>query len=142
MELALLTARRAYDAQMEVAVSLITPEDAALAIFGERASQAVGRLLGQAGVELVTGAHASVPERGTIVLRPGLRTLRAERVLALPQLFGPSVPGVPADAPGGFIPIAVQPRWEPVEKVTARYLTPFLGRPRRRRAGQPAGAER
>lgn len=104
-ELALMTARRAYDMQTEVAVTIVTPEDAPLAVFGEVASRAVARLLEGNGVATITSAHASVPEPGRVAIRPGDRTLIADRVLALPSLHGPAIPGIPGGAQGGFISI-------------------------------------
>jgi sulfide:quinone oxidoreductase len=38
-------------------------------------------------------------------MHPGGRTLHVDRVVALPHLSGPSTPGVPGGAHGGFIPI-------------------------------------
>jgi DNA-binding CsgD family transcriptional regulator len=46
-ELALMTARRAYDMNVEVSITLVTPEDAPLASFGAPASEAVARLLAE-----------------------------------------------------------------------------------------------
>ncbi|HEY2654079.1 MAG TPA: FAD-dependent oxidoreductase, partial [Solirubrobacteraceae bacterium] len=40
-ELALMTARRAYDAQTEVSITIVTPEDGPLAIFGSTVTEAV-----------------------------------------------------------------------------------------------------
>ena len=44
-ELALMTAGRAYDMDVELVVTLVTPEDSPLAIFGLGASEAVAELL-------------------------------------------------------------------------------------------------
>ena len=57
-ELALMTARELVRSNVEgVQVRLLTPEDRPLALFGESASQGIGRLLARAGVEFI---HASV----------------------------------------------------------------------------------
>ena len=104
-ELALMTARRAYDMQTEVAVTIATPEDAPLAVFGDKVSVEIGRLLKENGITTITSAHAQVPEPGLVAIHPGDRTIRADRVVALPQLYGPSMPGVPGGPEGGFIPI-------------------------------------
>jgi sulfide:quinone oxidoreductase len=104
-ELALMTARRAYGAQSDLSVTIVTPEDAPLAIFGSEVSDAVQRLLDEHRIVTVTSAHAGVPEPGRVTIHPGRRTIRADRVLALPELFGPPTPGVPGGAQGGFIPI-------------------------------------
>lgn len=118
-ELALMTARRAYDMQTEVAITIATPEDAPLAVFGDTVSQAVARLLDENGIAVETSAHASVPEPGLVVIHPGDRTLKVGRVVALPQLYGPSTPGLPGGPEGGFIPIDSHCRVRGLENVFA-----------------------
>ncbi|HEY6398693.1 MAG TPA: FAD-dependent oxidoreductase, partial [Solirubrobacteraceae bacterium] len=118
-ELALMTARRAYDMQSEVSISIATPEDEPLAIFGRAASEAVARLLEQNGITTITSAHCSVPAPGHVSIHPGDRKLEVDRVVALPQLFGPSTPGVPGGAQSGFIPIDTHCRVRGLENVFA-----------------------
>jgi sulfide:quinone oxidoreductase len=103
-ELALMTARRAHDTSAELAITLVTPEDAPLAIFGSGASDVVAGLLAQAGVRVITSARAEVPEWSRVVLGPGDHELQVDRVVALPELFGPAVRGL-ASAENGFIPV-------------------------------------
>ncbi|MBV9684696.1 MAG: FAD-dependent oxidoreductase [Solirubrobacterales bacterium] len=118
-ELALMTARRAYDMQTDVAITIATPEDAPLAVFGDTVSKAVSRLLDENGITVVTSAHASAPEPGLVAIRPGERTLKVDRVVALPQLYGPSTPGLPGGPEGGFIPIDSHCRVRGLENVFA-----------------------
>jgi sulfide:quinone oxidoreductase len=118
-ELALMTARRAYDMQTDVAVTIATPEDAPLAVFGEKVSVEVGRLLKENGITTLTSAHSQVPEPGLLTIHPGDRTLKVDRVVALPQLYGPSMPGVPGGPDGGFIPIDTHCRVRGLENVFA-----------------------
>jgi sulfide:quinone oxidoreductase len=118
-ELAVMTARRAYDVQAEVSITIVTPEDAPLAIFGHAVSEAVGRLLEQNGITMVTSAQSGVPEPGLVVMHPGDRKLRVDRVVALPQLSGPSTPGVPGGPHGGFIPIDTHCKVRGLEHVYA-----------------------
>jgi sulfide:quinone oxidoreductase len=94
-ELALMTASRAYDTNIDLTVTIVTPEDAPLAIFGPTASGAVAKRLEQAHIEMVTSAYAEVPHTGEIVVNPGDRRLSAQRVVALPELYGPCVRGIP-----------------------------------------------
>lgn len=94
-ELALMTASRAYDMNIDLSVTIVTPEDAPLAIFGSTASDAVAKLLAQARIETVTSAYAEVPHAGEIVVNPGDRRLNAQRIVALPELYGPCVRGIP-----------------------------------------------
>jgi sulfide:quinone oxidoreductase len=104
-ELALLTAGRARSLGLDVALTVVTPEDAPLALFGAKAAAAMGGLLRDAGVEVMTDAFvepdATVPD---LRVGPGGRSVHADRVVALPRLDGPRVKGLPADA-DGFIPI-------------------------------------
>jgi sulfide:quinone oxidoreductase len=94
-ELALMTAGRAYDMDEELAVTILTPEDRPLAIFGEAASDAVSGALERAHIETINSAYCEVPRRGEVLVSPGGRRLQVDRVVALPELYGPSVPGVP-----------------------------------------------
>lgn len=118
-ELALMTARRAYDMQTEVKITVATPESAPLAIFGDAVSQEVARLLERNGIELITAAQCSVPAEGRVAIHPGDRALRVDRVVALPQLTGPSTPGVPKHANGGFIAIDTHCRVQGLDDVFA-----------------------
>jgi sulfide:quinone oxidoreductase len=101
-ELALMTAGRAYDMGAELAVTIVSPEDAPLAIFGANASSAVGKLLEQAHIQEINSAYAEIPRSGEVVINPGDRRLQVDRVIALPELYGPSIRGIPL-AEHGFI---------------------------------------
>ncbi len=103
-ELALMTARRADDMNITMQVTIVTPEDAPLAVFGDGVCEAVAKLLDENRIEVVTSAYAEVPRAGVIEISPGNRRLEVDRIVALPELAGPSVPGLPA-WPDGFIPI-------------------------------------
>ncbi|HET9094192.1 MAG TPA: FAD/NAD(P)-binding oxidoreductase [Solirubrobacteraceae bacterium] len=109
-ELALLTAHRAYEMNEGVSITLITPEDAPLAVFGEPASQAVSATLKEAGILVLTSTHVEVPATGEVVLYPGGHSLWVDRVIALPELFGPSTPGVPKCDGHGFISVDAECR--------------------------------
>ncbi|MBV8990308.1 MAG: FAD-dependent oxidoreductase [Solirubrobacterales bacterium] len=109
-ELALMTARRAYDMNEELSVTIVTPEDAPLAVFGSAVSQALGRLLRDNGILVISSTHAETPAAGQVALHPGGHSLYVDRILALPELFGPSSPGVPKRDRHGFIPIDVHCR--------------------------------
>jgi sulfide:quinone oxidoreductase len=94
-ELALMTAGRAYDMDVELAVTLLTPEDSPLAIFGEAASKVVSELLERAHIQTVNSAYCEVPRSGEVVINPGDRRLEVDRIVALPELYGPSIRGLP-----------------------------------------------
>jgi sulfide:quinone oxidoreductase len=93
-ELALMTAARAYDMNVELATTIVTPEDSPLAIFGLTASSAVGELLQQAKINLITSGYVEVPRTGELVINPGDQHLKVDRVVALPELYGPDIRGV------------------------------------------------
>jgi len=118
-ELALMTARRAWEMQADVSITLVTPEDAPLALFGTAVSEAVQRLLEEHGILTISSTHCETPEPGQVALHPGGRRLHVERVVALPELFGPSTPGVPKASGDGFIPIDVYCRVPGLEHVYA-----------------------
>jgi sulfide:quinone oxidoreductase len=103
-ELALMTAGRAYDMNVELSVTIVTPEQAPLAIFGATVSSAVGELLEKAGIQMINSAYAEIPAQGQVVINPGDRRLQVDRVIALPELFGPSIRGIPLGE-HGFIRI-------------------------------------
>jgi sulfide:quinone oxidoreductase len=94
-ELAMMTAGRAYDMQIELETTIVTPEDSPLAIFGSAASEAVVDLLAAANVETINSAYAEVPTPGEVLINPGERHLEVDRVIALPELYGPVVHGIP-----------------------------------------------
>jgi len=102
-ELALMTAQRAYDMNATVDISIVSPESAPLALFGDAVSDELARLLDDAGITFHGSSFASL-DHGELTLRPGGPVLRPQRVVALPLLEGRQIAGVPSD-PHGFIPV-------------------------------------
>ena len=117
-ELALMTAERAWDMQTELTVTLLTPERRPLESFGESVSDALAQLLRERRIELVTSAHCEVPSSKTVLIHPSGRVVEADRIIALPQLSGPQINGLPCDG-GGFIPVDQFGRVPGVERVWA-----------------------
>lgn len=117
-ELALMTARRAYDVNVELEVTIVTPEDAPLAIFGETVSTAVAVLLQRNGISTITSAYCEVPDSFHVDIHPGNQRLEVNRIVALPELDGPSVPNLP-EAAYGFIPVDAYSQVVGVERVYA-----------------------
>jgi sulfide:quinone oxidoreductase len=99
-ELALMSAGRAYDMGIELQATIITPEDSPLAIFGSAASSAVAELLTSAKIETVNSAYCEIPRPGEVAICPGDRRLQVDRVIALPELYGPPVRGIPLSEHG------------------------------------------
>ncbi len=104
-ELALMTARRAYDMCVDMSITIATPEDAPLAVFGQTVSDAVSALLTEHGILVIPSAHCGIPKPNEVTLYPGSRHLFVDRIVALPELYGPSTPGVPKNAANGFISV-------------------------------------
>jgi sulfide:quinone oxidoreductase len=117
-ELALMTAGRARDMNVELSTTIITPEDSPLAIFGCTASSAIAQRLDRAHVKTINSAYAEVPNSGEVVICPGDRRLHVNRVIALPELYGPSVRGIPLGQ-DGFIRVDPCGRVRDVEDVYA-----------------------
>jgi sulfide:quinone oxidoreductase len=117
-ELALMTAGRAYDMGITLQMTIVTPEDGPLAIFGQAASTAVDARLSVANVETITSAYAEVPRSGEVVIHPGDRHLEVDRIVALPELFGPAVRGIPRGE-HGFIRVDPYCRVSGVERIYA-----------------------
>ncbi len=117
-ELAMMTAGRAYDMNVELATTIITPEDSPLAIFGPAASDTIAQRLERAQIQTITSAYAQVPSSGEVVITPGGRHLRVDRVIALPELHGPDVRGIPLGE-DGFIPVDPYGRVRGVDGVYA-----------------------
>lgn len=118
-ELALMTARRAYEMSLDdVELSLVTPEERPLAIFGQRPSDDVHELLEQAGIALHCSVHPEVSHKGTVALRPGGEEIECDRVVTLPRLRGHAFKSLPHDE-NGFLPIDTHGRVSGVEDVYA-----------------------
>lgn len=104
-ELALMTAEMAYDASVsDFRLTVVTPEDSPMGIFGPEASAAVAEQLERAGVEVLTSTAADVRDSMTVDLSQLGHELTAARLVALPVLAGRPVPGLPADD-DGFLPV-------------------------------------
>ena len=84
-------------------LSLVTPEDEPLRIFGAAAGAALRDMLDARGVALVTNTRPLAVREGLLDVEPG-PSLRADAVISLPALAGPRLAGLPGDA-RGFIPV-------------------------------------
>lgn len=103
-ELALLSAATLRDrgvADPDIVVA--TGEHEPLEVFGPAASEALRRELDRAGVELVTSASAVAAFDRALRLENG-SLLTADIVVALPELVGPRISGLPHDD-DGFLPV-------------------------------------
>ncbi len=117
-ELALLMAERVRSRHVRhVGLHLFTPEARPLALFGVGPSFAVGTALADVGVTVHRGVSVTSGGRGRIDTGFGPEQ-HFDRVLALPLLTAPTIPGVPA-APSGFVPVDDHGRVDGLDDVYA-----------------------
>lgn len=102
----------------DVELSLITPEEEALAVFGKPVSAGVGRLLRDSGVALHAGSYAVPRAGGWLDISPGQRRLPVDRVVTQPRLVGPRLRGIPSGR-DGFIQVDAQGRLPGLDGVFA-----------------------
>jgi sulfide:quinone oxidoreductase len=103
-ELAMLSAAALRDQGVsEPDIVVATGEHEPLEVFGPAASEAVRGALERAGVQLVTSAAAASAFEGALRLMNG-ELLPADVVVALPEIVGPELRGLPRDS-DGFIPV-------------------------------------
>jgi sulfide:quinone oxidoreductase len=102
-ELALLTAHRAYDMNVPVDISIVSPESAPLALFGAGISHELSTLLHDAEITF-HGSSFPTLAHGELTLEPSGLRLHPDRVGALPLLEGAPITGIPTD-PHGFIAV-------------------------------------
>jgi sulfide:quinone oxidoreductase len=103
-ELALLTAAHLRERGASAPrVWLVTPEEEPLELFGPAAARAVETMLALRGILLRTSSRPALV-RGKALVLAGGGELYVDRVITLPQLEGPRLPGLPHDS-HGFIPV-------------------------------------
>jgi len=103
-ELALLAATELKRSRIvDTQLTIVTPEDGPLQIFGRRASEQVAQLLADHGIEVLTGTHPVKYEGGLLAIVPG-GEIEADAVVSLPRLEGRRIEGLPYDSTD-FIPV-------------------------------------
>jgi sulfide:quinone oxidoreductase len=103
-ELALLTASWVADRHLTgIELTIVTAEEEPLAIFGPTASRALRDMLADRGIRLLVSATPESVVPGALRLASG-QTIEVDDVVALPELEGPRLAGLPADDLG-FIQI-------------------------------------
>ena len=110
-ELALMTARELTLSGVEGAkLSLLSPEDRPLGLFGDQASKSVARLLAAAGIDFIGS---------TVEAASAAEAASADYVVTLPLLSGPVLAGVPAAPPHEFVPVDEYGRVKGLDNVYA-----------------------
>jgi sulfide:quinone oxidoreductase len=102
-ELTLMTAAHLRERGVRAPVWLVTPEEEPLELFGPTAARAIEPMLRAQGVGLRTSSRPALVRPRVLVLAGGAE-LHVDRVITMPVLEGPRLPGVPHDQ-HGFIPV-------------------------------------
>jgi sulfide:quinone oxidoreductase len=99
-ELALLTASHlAERGVIGAELTVVTPEEDPLGLFGPAASRMLRNLLADRGIALKAGAYAEKIQDGKLHLHPRA-TIEVDQVVTLVQLEGPDLSGLPSDVSG------------------------------------------
>ena len=100
-DLALLTAADcAAHGRSEVELTLVTPEEEPLGIFGSRASAAIRALLQARRIGLQTSSYGVPGFPGWLEISPMKRRMPVDRIVTLPRLVGSRLRGVPCGRDG------------------------------------------
>lgn len=117
-ELALLArAVLAKSGVEDARLSVVTPEDAPLEIFGRAVAEQMSALLEERRIELVPGSLPVGFEDGLLRVAPG-RPIETEAVVSMPRLEGRRIDGVPHDE-NGFVATDEHCRVAGMERVYA-----------------------
>ncbi|MBS1888757.1 MAG: FAD-dependent oxidoreductase [Actinobacteria bacterium] len=99
-ELALLTEAELSRAGVaDCELTIVTPEDAPLRLFGRGASDGVARLLEERGIEVILGTHPVRFHEGRLQVVPDA-SLDFDEVISLPRLEPRTVAGLTPDSDG------------------------------------------
>jgi sulfide:quinone oxidoreductase len=94
-ELALLSATHVKEHRLDAEITVVSPEQTPLAVFGADASRLIAELLAERGVRFVgSSVPRGVRGDGSLELQFA-DALAADRVVAVPQLRGQPITGVP-----------------------------------------------
>ena len=106
-DLAFLLRGWAQRSRRELGIRVVTPEQAPLESFGPGASGAVARMLHRHHIDLTTGVEPVLISDTALVA--GGHWIGADRIVSMPRLAGPRLPGVPSDWQG-FIEVGTEGR--------------------------------
>ena len=97
-----MLAERAHGMGAKVELHVITPEASPLALFGAEASRQVATMLTDAGITFHGAAAPEIVGVGEVRPGPGQAPIAVDRIISMPRLEGPAIPGLPHDQ-GGFL---------------------------------------
>jgi len=116
-ELALMTAAHVSEHGARAQLSLITPEEEPLELFGPAATRAIEPLLTERNIQLRTSSRPAAVRRGALVLAGG-GEVYVDRVVTLARLEGRWLTGLPHDR-HGFVPVDDHGRVQGLDDVYA-----------------------
>ena len=98
-ELALLARAELDKSDDDASLTIVTPEDAPLQVFGRGVAERMTELLAERRIKVITGVHPVRFEDGFLETAPG-SPLAFDKVVSLPKLEGRRIRGVPHDLEG------------------------------------------
>ena len=98
--LALMTAADCAAHRVQIDISLVTPEEEPLAVFGPRVAAEVRSLLDERQIKLYRSSYGLAAAPGLIGLSPGRRSIGADAIVTLPRLTGPRLRGLGCNTDG------------------------------------------
>ncbi|HKZ15288.1 MAG TPA: FAD/NAD(P)-binding oxidoreductase [Solirubrobacterales bacterium] len=98
-ELALLARAELDRTGDDAELTIVTPEDAPLQVFGRGVAEGMAELLAEHRIKVITGAHPVRLEHGQLETVPA-GPLSFDKVISLPKLEGRRIRGVPHDLEG------------------------------------------
>jgi sulfide:quinone oxidoreductase len=101
----------------DASLTVVTPEDAPLELFGRSVGEQMARLMSEHGVEVLTGSHPVEFDGKRLRVAPG-DPIETEAVVSMPRLEGRRIDGLPADAEG-FLQVDEHGRVAGTERVYA-----------------------
>lgn len=117
-ELALLgSAVLAKSGIEDARLTVVTPEDVPLLLFGRSVGEQMAELMAEHGIEVIAGTHPVEFGDGRLQVAPG-EPIETEAVVSLPRLEGRRIDGLPHDE-DGFLPVDEHCRVLGTERVFA-----------------------
>jgi sulfide:quinone oxidoreductase len=93
----------ATELESGASVTIVTPEESPLDLFGKAATEEVASVLRERGIETILETAPAEYRDGALITTDD-RRVEADLAMALPRLVGRRIPGLPSDE-RGFIPI-------------------------------------
>jgi sulfide:quinone oxidoreductase len=100
-----MTARFAHYGGHTVHITFAIADSRPLAVLGDEAGDRITSLLADIGITLHTGTQPLISAPGHLTLHPGQADLEVDRIVTVPTISGPNIPGIPGFALDRFLHI-------------------------------------